>query len=602
MHAPDALTDTRLAHQRDALIRLLTQWTHQGQIPGMLDYATLLTSWLSRLSDGSPVTALDLVTEGERSDPQRLLDFLAGITVDLDTFEAVIAELTQALDTADAYLLQQSRRWSAELSGLESGLDAAQLVREQAQTPTWTESFTASLGCVCTNTTIDPLRGLLSLAPLRTARVLLRPIEVVVTITPGHHPEGGVTHTGLDTLSLEHATEGLIQGPGFERWVFADVPPSVTQYGRQWPGIICEVTLIYPGTISFTGLDLLPRTTTPVTLIGIEVAESRESPWRLVIGQIGGSGTSQITIRDLPKTTAQKVKVVLYQPHAEVRTPRIISQMADEATTYERALNDIEDPTHRRGASRPAAANLYRIGLYRIHLHQVTFASLSVGEYWSHAEGQAYNLPDRPIDAVRLFATYSLPGVSTIEWWCEEVSRGLRIPLLPTGVTVYREPATLLPNGDLVLTFPLSRGTTPTLYVNGERLDPNTHAIEEVMSRTLRVSNWNPARPDSVVIEYQPAIGKTVMAYVIRPADGVVTIHLAGGSDVLMTTENAIFVSRGEADKKIAVLPDPKPAMSSHAVMVRADEWDYWFFGGTEEWNRNRTRIPLPVVLALTPE
>ena len=586
------LDDHRLDLQKAAIVAQLAARAERGQLTGYLDYASQVREWLARLTDGRPLTVSTAATDADRAELADLVDFLTTTAIDLSVQEQLVQDLTQALQSHREQVLRQSRAWDPQLDVLSSTLTVVQQRFEQQGIVAVTEPFTrTTTGTLGRLAAIDETRGLLSLRPDATVRATSALHRADVTLYPVHNPHGGIHHVGSDDLNPTLHPQALVDGPGFEQWVLSDIAPSVTLDGVTYEGALASIDLVYEGAVTFTAIEFHSRGAYPLDVVRVQAQSTTDGAWLdvLATGQQPLTGITDgiYWVRGLPRTTASRVRIWVRQAHAESRSPTVNPHV------YTQRLSALEHAAQ-VVANAPGSHRLYVIGAYRIHLLDLTYPSLGTGVFWSHdpATPQGYEIDQEPIETVSVIATLETPEQSTIEWWVRDVDRSALIPLLPTGTTRVRERVVFIPEDDLLLTFPIARGTTPQIFVNGVPLDHAQFPVTEVNSTRLRIPLWHSTGQDVATIEYTPAIGQTAMVYVVqsRTSD---TITIRGA----LTTANAVFPNRAEADRAIAETSDPN-LLESYGVLARLDEFDTWFVDGALEDNTGHTTLTIPRVYA----
>ena len=586
------LDDQRLDLQKAALTAHLAARSARGQITGYLDYASQLKTWLDQLSDGRPLTTPTRVTGADRADLTSLTEFLMTVAIDLNVQEQMVRELEQAIQRHREQVLRHSREWDPQLDALDSSLDAVRTRFRQQSLVTITEPFTrTTTGTVGQSAVIDEARGVLSLRPETLVRAASSLRRAVVTIYPAHHPDGGILHAGLDALDPAQHDRLLVDGPGFERWIVADIPPSVALDGITYEGVVASIDLLYDGSVTFTAIELSARSAYPLEVIRVQARTDGSVAWLDALAP-GSQPVTGLTdglywVHGLPRTTATQVRVWVRQSHAEQRAPA-----SPVTVSYRHELSVVERAVQAVSTTPGPPRALYVVGLYRLHLLDLAYPSLDTGLFWSHdpASTQGYETGSEPIETVSMTATTTTPGQSTVEWWVRDIDRNTLIPILPDGTSRVRERVRFLSDDDLLLTFPIARGTTPQLFVNGVPLDHQAFPLTEVNSTRVRSPLWSPSKPDIVTVEYDPAIGQTVMVYVVQNRQGA-TPTVRGA----LTTANAVFPNRAEADRAIAETADPG-LLESYGVLARLDEFDRWFVGGALEDDTGNTALTIPTV------
>jgi hypothetical protein len=602
------IEDTRKDLQIQELETFLTEWVRRGKISGYVHYAQAIEKWIGLVTDGSPITSYVADEEEDTASIRKLTDIIISSHVDIKVLE----QLRNLYKEISIRYVDRSKRnarfWDQLVSELNQSLNQ---YKAHSSIGSGTTSYIPIIShpeLQIGNLTRD-INGIR--LPGTSDVVSHEPVDISITTHPAHNPHGGVSLSNPEFLDSTQNLRKLFRGGGIEQWIRTTEVPRIELQNVTYNGPVWDIELEYQGSIVFTSIHLAMRSKYPTTLCAIHTKLLDTDDWQLVKTNDGNwdhvEGTETIVVNDLVRTSARKVRIRLCQENYEVRNEDTNDYVWDgarqedlawlegnqsfsrtEANVYDLDLTAIE--TGKNPTTPPPPGEFqYQIGLIGIDFIYDSFVSNGNGDFWTHPqeENAGLKIDSEPIEVVTIVPEQQTHELSTVEWWAEDIARRFQIPILPLGTTRVREPVNFIDQFTIQLTFPIAADTTPEIYLNGVS---QTLTTREINSTEIDLGAVAVNRTDNYVVEYDLAVGHIVMGYVLVN-DTTTTVVVSGGNN----DTNSIFVNRQEADSWIVTNSNVN-TLHSAPVMIRLDEYFYWFNNGEATNNVGRTATQIPNV------
>jgi hypothetical protein len=603
------IEDTRKELQRKELQSFLTEWVRRGKITGYVRYAKAIGKWLGLITNGSPLTAYEEATEDDYASIKELTDIIISSHVDV----RVLEQLRDLYVEIGSRYVDQSKRnakfWDRLSKDLNQSLRQFKAHSSIGAGSTTYVPMVSDPEIQLNNLSMDTNRGIH--LPGHGDVIVQEPNDITLTTYPSHNPHGGVTLQNPEFVDSTQDIRKLFKGAGIEQWAWTSEVPHIVIDNITYPGVVWEIELHYQGSITFTSLLINLRGKYPTTLCNIYTKNLDSEAWALVTDLDGNwdhvTGTEFIEVNDFNRTTARKVRIRLCQENYEIRNQDINNYARDgakkedltwiegnqsvnrvESNIYDDSLTELE--TGSKLKSIPPGQFLYQIGLASIKFNYDSYLANGNGDMWSHTteENKGFKLPSQPTEIVTIVPEQKTPEISTVEWWVEDITRRFQMPILPKGTTRYREPINFVDQFTAQLTFPIAATTTPVIYLNGNAVTPGN--VREINSTEIDLGAIAVNRTDNYVIEYDIAVGQIVMGYIF--VNDTETTRTLSGSN---TDANSIYVNKAQADAWL-VANSYQNEIHSVPVMIRLDEYFYWFNNGEQVYNLGNLTTKVPRV------